>query len=395
MKIKLDHAAREYSRKELVDLFGTKADPKTTKADLFRSLIDNALIYPESDELRSFRHFWYHPIKPILGILGYLDKESDSDDPTRRMSQCLSKYVAQGVAKGKFTYRDLLIEDESRERHIAADLYDYVTFGRLQYTITGKVYPEIILAVEKDTIYRPVAQIARRLGCSAISGSGQEAFSAMEALLRRSAEDIDDSDITILTLTDYDPSGYDISQTFVDHAEATVRNLGMSNTVSVHRIGIEPDQLSDEEIERERYPIPVSSKKKKMTDRWLAETNGINGELYGLELDALSRRQVRELFVSEMQRFITQDDLLDKEAMRQAYLANIVQEAIQDQIQEIVSNITDRIYDEEKDSIVDTSINIFELVTEDQRLFIDQCFETDREDEISEKAVEYYEEIVG
>jgi len=395
MKIELDRPLREYSRKELIEIFGTKDDPKTTKADLFRALINNGRDFLETDDFDSLRYFWYHPIKPALGALGYLEKESDADDPTRRMTQSLTKYLAEGVRKGTFTYKDLKILDNSRSKSTPREEKDGALFGSVFYkTRTNQeLYPEIILAVEKNTVYKTVKDLATFFGCSCISGSGQDAFSAMENLLDTGSKKFGNRDIHILTLTDYDPAGYNISDTFKEHAKAVIRNLKIKNKITIKRIGIEPDQLEADEIERERYPLPVSKKKKKQIDEWFKKTNGVNGELFGLELDALPKARVREIFIKELQAHIKQKDCYNEEAVKKALIARIIGAALEEIIQDKIDPIVDRIYQEEENSISATGINIFELAMEKKtKLSATDLVKTDRQFEIMEKAIEYYNE---
>lgn len=338
----LEKSVTSYRTDELIAIFGTKDNPQIDKAKLFRSLVMNELDHSHADGYRSLRNFWYHPIKPILSKLGYLEKESDDDDPGRRLSQDLSDTIGELVKNGILTYRDLYIVDNSRQMTVPSEEMDepYVSVGG--YQVRGRIYPNIILAVEKDTAYATIEDLADFIGCSAISGKGQDALAAMEKLLYSARDDLyDDEPIYIATITDYDPSGYSIANTFIEQAHVTAANLGIANEVRTERLGINVEQLSETDVDNYRYMIVPSKKREKQAQKWLEETGGIDGELYGLELDALTNAQMRDIFITGIAPLVDETELVGSNSKR-AYLADIVGAAIEP----IVVEVVDQVYNE-------------------------------------------------
>lgn len=80
------------------------------------------------------------------------------------------------------------------------------------------------------------------------------------------------------------------------------KQLGMNVRIISKRIGITPDQLTEDEIQNNMY-----SPKKKGMESWMKETGGINGLEKGLELDALTPERIREIFADELKNYVSDD----------------------------------------------------------------------------------------
>ena len=380
---RLSESVTGYDKTALLAIFGTEDNPAMPKTELLRTIIMNQLHFPTATETRSLRGFWYNPIKPILSMLGYLRKRNEKDDPGRRMSQDLSDTLGEMVKAGILRYADLKIEDNSRQLQTpysgACNSAPGVYISG--FAERGKIYPNIILAIEKDTEYETVRNVAAVLGCSVISGSGHPALSAMEKLLRSSLKDIGDQDIHIRALTDYDPTGYSIAQDFVDHASFTMFNLNMPGTVRYDRIGIRPEHFAPGELDTAKYEI-VTSKRKQLS-AWMNETGGIDGEPFGLELDALPRSTIREMFVTGCEGLIDKNDIIADDS-RRAFVADIVAEAIKPRVLEI----SDQVFEKYKNSIDRTGVDLFDFARAGAcYLPTDDLFKTDREAEIRAEAL--------
>jgi len=342
---KLPKYCKEMQTDELLKFFPEPIDGENqyTTAFLMRSLIMNELEHCDPSETRTLRGVWYSAIKPTLDKLGLLQESDTSEESMRRWDATLSNYVCDLLRKGKLTFSDLGIHDISRQKSTPR-VYNYGVNG---YTYQANVtpYPNILIATEKDTVYSIISKIADLYGCSAISCKGQNSLGAMEAIVKgmiscRKREGIYFDTIYILTMTDYDPAGYYIAEALVKQAEDILSSIGYGQIrVETHRIGITPDQLSPLDVERNKY-----SPKKANIDKWMDRTGGINGEEKGLELDAFSSREIREIFVENLKEFI--DVSLYKQFIKKSYLQLKAYELMLPKIQPIIDEIVESLLDD-------------------------------------------------
>lgn len=311
---------------------------------LMRTLIMNELEYCDASETRTLRGVWYSAIKPTLDKLGLLEEKDQEEDELRRWDATLSVYVCDLLRKGKLTFSDLGISDISRQKsnpnkpsfNVGGDTYSY------QGGVTP--YPNILIATEKDTVYSVISDIAALYGCSSISCKGQNSLGAMESIVTGMFSRWRDypkfHTIYILTMTDYDPAGYYIAEALekqvADILTAIVRHdIG----VETHRIGITPDQLTDEQVRQNMY-----SPKKANIQKWMDRTGGIDGMEKGLELDAFTNAQIRGIFVDNLMDFIESDKY--NGFVKESYIKLKVLEAMEDNINALVEMVTEEVIDD-------------------------------------------------
>jgi hypothetical protein len=255
----------------------------------------------ESMEPRTLRSLWYTLLKPALDRLGALEPGYFTPDRVKSLKDVgkvpdwdglASKYLAELVEAGITSYDELGIIDGSRQRREPRGQ----TLPVNNVAIVGVHHPNLLLFTEKDTIYSIVESIAALYGISVLSGSGQPSYAATENLIREMVNHQNfatSSNIYILTLTDYDPAGYTISQSVIDQVARVAATLPQVGEVFYERLGLEPGQLSDAERARNTYtPAPTG------LEKWFAQTGGVDGQPLGLELDSLPISRIRELFVS-------------------------------------------------------------------------------------------------
>jgi len=299
-------------------LFGDVPD-----SDLMRTLIlteAHAIRNGAERERRTMRNFWYDHVKPVLSRAGRLgDKTSggkDVDWPAK-----LSVYLTELVRAGETSYSELRIVDGSRQRRPAADIVRQVATVRL----VGGHYPWVIIFTEKDTIWGELETLASLYGVSAISGGGQPSAACTADIVRAifESEAYDGEDLILLTLTDYDPSGYSIARNqFSQLQEAT----GDRCQVWHERLGLAPGQLSRAERDAKAYtPKPEGFA------AWYAETGGVDGRPLGLELDALPISRLRAMFAEGIERHI---DLTPRRAdLQEAFLELLAWELLRDRVE--------------------------------------------------------------
>lgn len=374
--IGLKRHVMEYSPGELRDLLGG-----LKKSELLRSIILNEKQFLKVDYNRSLRGFWYSTVKPTLSKLGLLTEIDQTEEKLQRWDAELSRYCAELIRLGALSsYSDIKIVDASRQRENPGNRYKVNHLETYGYQVTVSPYSNIILGTEKDTIYEIITDLARFFGCSCISGHGQNSFSAMEDLLRGVNKK---ENVYILTLTDYDPAGDSISETFFNQAMDLRRALGITGRITIERLGITPRQLTAPEVEANKY-VP----KEKGRAEWANKTGGINGEPYGLELDSLPPERIREIFVTSIKKYI-KDQKPYKEFIKGAYIQSIILKGIKDKI----AGITEDIISREEGNIEGYDFDIFDLASLGyNEIPIDRLCSNNRDGAIIERALSYFKE---
>ena len=280
------------------------------KSELMRSIILNERDFGTCTYDRTLRSLWYSTVKPTLDKLDKLTAQDNDEVSIKGWDALLSKYLAQFVKEGELSYQDLHIEDESRNRSVKS----YYSFSPCR---------NIAICVEKDTTYKLINDISNLLGCSCYSSKGLNSLGAMESFIRSIRDNSTDpvTDIHLLILSDYDPTGLEIASTLKEHAEDIVNLLGMDGCrVHAERIGITPDQLTQEELENNWYSPKGDMKK------WVEETGGINGLPKGLELDAFTPDRIRDIFATSLKSYIDTADYVEE--CKKEYLNRVIYDAI-------------------------------------------------------------------
>lgn len=291
------------------------------KSELMRSIILNEKQYCSCTYERSQRNFWYSVVKPTLDKIGKLTANDDTEEGLTGWDKTLSKYLTELVKEGQLTYKDIRICDESRNYSVPE-----------QYVFSP--YRNIIVACEKDTVFQFVKDISTLLGCSCISSKGICGFGAMETLLRKIRDNSENSvsELVFLIMSDYDPTEYTIANTFKVQAEIMAQQLGMNARIIAKRVGITPDQLTEDEVQNNMY-----TPKKKGMESWMEETGGINGLEKGLELDALTPERIRGIFADELKKYVD-DDAYVKYA-KSTFLWRIIRKEVDKYMDSIVNDV--------------------------------------------------------
>lgn len=323
--LKLDRPVKSYGDDQLKQVFADMP-----KSEILRTIILNEREHLAVSYDRSLRSFWYATVKPVLSRIGRLEKKHKDDRVVELWSADLSRYFADLVKNGELLYSDLRIVDDSRSRENPANRYQVDGLASYGYIRSIAPHSNIVITTEKDTIYSIISGVARLFGCSCISGHGQNSLAAMEDLIRGMEEP---QDVYILTMTDYDPAGYEISKTFQKQVTYLRRNLCRGANIHLERIGLTPDQLTEEEVNMNVY-----EPKRSGLARWFRETGGVNGAPYGLELDALTPDRIRQIFASSLKTYIT-DQSPYKSFIREEYVKSVILEGIRPFIETMTAEI--------------------------------------------------------
>ena len=297
-------------------------------SEVMRSLIlaeVEAIRNGSAREHRTMRSLWYTLVKPALSRAGLLNKTTASGNPVDWAGK-LSQYLAELVRMGLTSYEELHIIDGSRQRQLAVAMTRPVADVRL----VGPHFPWVILFTEKDTIWGEVASVASLYGVSAISGGGFPSYACTENMVKAITQSEaykkqQPGEMVLLALTDFDPMGYGIAEAqhsqLLDAVNATFHQS--YNFVSIRhvRLGLEPEQLTPDERQRNAY-----DPKRRGLDEWYTETGGVDGQPLGLELDALPLSRVRLMFAEGTEQWIDLDKR--REDIRDAFLDGLACELL-------------------------------------------------------------------
>lgn len=288
-------------------------------------LLDRELEWQGHEDSMSLRGLWYSGVKTALQH-AFPGKWDDPEfDANRRYAQYLSEYLSEMVKEGEVTYRGLNIIDDSRQRTVAE----------------GTIEDDKILFVEKEAAYRRLEPIADVFELSLVSGGGWEATALIEDLSNRLDPN---QSYQLFVLSDYDPTGYRIAEDF----EQRSKTLGVDIT-QVERIGIEPEQVSDQVREQERFQVPVENE---YDEGWL-HRHGIQNQygepVFGLEIEAIGGvgeggRPLREIVVRAME-----DDLRLRDRIKSdtaTATANVPYWAVERLVEEMTESLRDRLREE-------------------------------------------------
>ena len=258
----------EWLRKE----FGFTSSGRLNVAKLIRNLIWQAYTRIRDGKRESIdsniRGFWYTDVKPVLSRLGLQTQG-------RRYTERVYDYLLEMVTEHRlFNYADFGFVDETEGmKHI------------------GKANVHVVLFVEKDGLYPIVRRLAQKYDCVGVSTGGYPSILSAEYLIRGISRHTHlRHHFDVLSIVDYDPSGWIIETEFVEQ----LRLFDMKD-YSLYQM-VHPKHLSEEQIELSKYRLNVGKK----TDRWVEETGGLNGEAYGIEANAFTSKQIEELFVEHV-----------------------------------------------------------------------------------------------
>lgn len=363
-----------------------------TKSSLTRTMVMNEKEFKETYYNRTLRSLWYSVVKPTLDTLGILEFSFSSESNIVKWDATLSEHLSSLVKGGYLTYADLDIKDISRRKAVTSDSYQTTSTSSYGFLISKSMYPEILIATEKDAVYDEIYNLAEYFGLSCISSKGQNSLGAMELILNAIKSRCRElgrefKTLKILTMTDYDPAGYYIADALKKQADAIKRNYGLPFLkVTIDRIGITPDQLDPEIVKANSYSPKIVN-----LEKWFELTGGINGEPKGLELDALTPAQRRAIFVSYIEAHI---DLKDY----QGFIASsYIQETVLAHMESRMDTVVERAIRRLEDDIIirdDFSRQLIESAKEG-RSYIDSDSFIDNQDEIIEAVIEIINDEFG
>lgn len=222
------------------------------------------------------RSFWYTHIKPVLARTKSLSRKVDQYPQMIQMFVRLIQYC------DLMRYKEMgFFDDNQNDRKLGINNH-------------------IILFAEKAGHYPLLQKITQNTEVTILSLGGQPSLLSVEYFvdeMKAQGIDIRKSFYTF-SLVDYDTSGWIIKDAFLND----LNFFGLKHIQ--HKDLILPGIFTKEEIELNKYPIPTSKEMEDKNKKWLKETGGINGQLYGLEADAAPVKRIEELFTTEIKDLI-------------------------------------------------------------------------------------------
>jgi len=270
------------TRDELIAAFSTASGSAVVVSVLLANFLWQQIQYiragsPSPVDGGNVRSLWYL-VKPVLSRIGSLD---DTDH-----YKTLSSELAEMAARRLISYREFGLIDDGK------------------WSI-GAYNPHVILMAEKEAHYRFLQQMQDYTGATILATGGQPATITSEyftaALLEKLAQvSIDTAapppEVVILSLTDYDPYGWALLDTFAGDLET----FGLPK-IRVINLSV-PKNYRPEELEMMHYDLEKSGDTPPaMLRKWMKRTNGIDGKPWGMEVDVLmmDRARVKTLILTE------------------------------------------------------------------------------------------------
>jgi hypothetical protein len=245
------------------------------------------------------RSFWYTHIKNTLSRADSLGSDVDQYDQMIKVFVQLIQYC------GFMRYKEMgFIDDNAHDRQLGINNH-------------------IILFAEKSGHYPLLKEITQTTDVTILSLGGQPSLLSAEYFvdeMKAQGMDIRKSFYTY-SLVDYDTSGWIIKDAFLND----LKFFGLKYIQ--HKDLLLPEIFTQEEIELNKFTLPQSPEMKAKNKKWLEESGGINGELYGLEADAAPAERIEDLFTVGIKNLIesTQDI---RKAMALEVLAGVLEEYI-------------------------------------------------------------------
>ena len=222
------------------------------------------------------RSFWYVYIKPALARAASLSSDVD------QYPQMIKMFVRVIQFCDLMRYKDMgFLDDNKNDRRIGINNH-------------------VILFAEKAGHFPLLERIAQDTEVTILSLGGQPSLLSAEYFvdeMKAQGIDIRKSFYTF-SLVDYDTSGWIIKDAFLN-------DLGFFGLKHIQNKDlILPEIFTQEEIELNKFPLRSSPEMEAKNKKWLKETGGINGELYGLEADAAPAERIEKLFTTQIKDLI-------------------------------------------------------------------------------------------
>ncbi len=275
-----DRDLRTLTGPELLALFGSPRSGKLVTTRLIRNLAYQAWQRIRSGDeppiKGNVRSFWYRFVKPA--VMRVPARDRNCGNPDEMTSAVLADLIEH---RRLFDYEDFGFTDENwRNRAI------------------GLRRPHVLAFAEKTAHVRLLARLRRRLGVSFVALGGAPSactseYTAKQLLAALPAdEDGKHSEVHLVGLVDYDPSGALIARAFVEQ----LASFGLD--VSSVQLVVGPRAYTESALQLAALPLRDGPR----TRRWLSDGGGIAGEALGLSVESLPDKRLESLMAAAIRR---------------------------------------------------------------------------------------------
>lgn len=209
--------------------------------------------------------------------------------------------LADIIGESNYWYSDFnILNDPAGFQH--PDIYSYAI-----------LFPNVMIALEKESYFGAFKNFCDLLGLSLYAGGGQPSKSASETVAKKIHELFPDERLNIYTISDYDPAGFVIANTFKEHMNLYLDRYGQD--VRSSRVAPYPEHYTPDELARSLYKVSKPSMSI-WTDgdgmaRTTREAAGID-ESEGMEVESLPA----ELLPHQVPTGLTVNDAVGNARMR-------------------------------------------------------------------------------
>lgn len=205
------------------------------------------------------RSLWYYVKKVVQDHPRVFNVDGDMDG-------LFSKQLAEMVRAGLLSYKDLNITDDRESFRRIAPLYGN---------------PHIILLGEKFSFLSKLIEVGLQYGITIQCTKGMPSLVMADTMITEMAEAGYDmsQEFIILVFTDFDPTGWNIGNTFARHLKQLgIKNIRRFNQYPEPRDCLDvvcPHDLPSDFLERARNTLKAKLQRAALTRRWALATGGL------------------------------------------------------------------------------------------------------------------------
>lgn len=251
----------------------------------------------------------------IRGMWYYIKKKFSQHHPLRGdLYNLMSESLTVMVRKGVFSYVDFNFRDR-----------DEGTWK------LGFDNPHILLMGEKDGFVTIMEDLQQAYGCHILTAGGIPSFMTinnMVSAMRRFEVDMTQT-FYLITFTDFDPAGYNVSETLTQHlADSGLKNLFVFEQWGPKKkrpwLELAVPANFDKPVSDHKYKLPKALWNDPGTKAWVGLTGGLDGPgwtsgkpTHGMESDEFDLELIQSLFAQAIEPLLTTpiDNIKKRSAM--------------------------------------------------------------------------------